>query len=87
MNYGAHYDTPEGGYYVPAELTLDTVHVYASFDDALTETDIILLNGIDNYNDSTLTLNHSEVIAGGTAYTTGIYNTTAMYTFTIHRSL
>ena len=74
FNYGAYYDTPEGGYYVPAVLTLDTVHVYTSFDDALIETGINVLNGINNSNDSTLTLTHSEVVAGGTAYTTGIYN-------------
>ena len=59
---------------MPAVLTLDTVHVYTSFDDALIETGINVLNGINNSNDSTLTLTHSEVVAGGTAYTTGIYN-------------
>ena len=74
INYGAYYTTPEGGYYVPAELTLDTVQVYSSFDDALIETGIIDLNGISNNNGSTLTLTHSEVVAGGTAYATGIYN-------------
>jgi hypothetical protein len=73
-NYGLYIPTPGGGYYLPADLTLDTVRVSADYDDSLGGS-LILTEGIFNNDDSILTMTNTEVAAGGSDFAVGVYNT------------
>jgi len=73
-NYGLFIPSPEGGYYLPADLSLETVRVSTSYVASLGGS-MILTEGIFNNDDSILTMTNTEVVAGGSDYAFGVYNT------------